>query len=63
MGRIKTALVKRKTKEIFSKKKEIFTSNFEENKKRLAEIADIPSKKIKNTIAGYITRLIKQQRS
>ena len=34
-----------------------FTDNFEENKKLLKEILTIPSKKIRNVLAGYITEL------
>lgn len=34
-----------------------FTTNFEYNKKVLKEILTIPSKKIRNILAGYIAEL------
>jgi small subunit ribosomal protein S17e len=36
-----------------------FSTNFEENKKKLKGRAIMPSNKIRNQIAGYITRLKK----
>lgn len=60
MGRIKTQLIKRTTEEIFSKNSEDFTSDFNENKKVLDSKLKISSKKIRNIIAGYATRLKKK---
>lgn len=59
MGRIKTQLVKRVTHKIMEKHGDELTNDFEQNKKLVDGFANIPSKKIKNTIAGYITRLKK----
>ncbi|MFH1770060.1 MAG: 30S ribosomal protein S17e [archaeon] len=59
MGRIKTQQVKRVTHQIVEIHGEELTNNFEQNKKLVDGFANIPSKKIKNTIAGYITRLKK----
>lgn len=53
MGRIKSALIKRTTKKLMQE--ENFSVNFGENKKILAET--MPSKRIRNITAGYITRL------
>jgi small subunit ribosomal protein S17e len=36
---------------------EAFGADFEENKKALEELALIPSKQLRNRIAGYITKL------
>ena len=60
MGRIKSKLVKRTAKTLL-KEENKFNDNFEENKKILKD--SMPSKKIRNQIAGYITRLkkVKQQ--
>ncbi len=60
MGRIKTALVKRVTNELFEHHRERFKTDYSENKKIVSELVDIPSKKIKNIIAGYITRLVRR---
>ena len=61
MGRIKTKLIKRVTVEIFDKYKERFSGDFEANKKEVTEVAEIGSKKLKNVIAGYVTRLAKKK--
>jgi len=61
MGRIKTQLIKRVTKELFSKHSKEFKKDFQENKKLVEKFADIPSKKLRNIIAGYITRLKKSE--
>ena len=59
MGRIKTKLTKRVTNKLVSNYKERFTDNFEKNKAIVAEVTDIQSKKLRNIIAGYVTRLVK----
>jgi len=62
MGRIKTTLVKRTAKKLISNHKDKFHKDFEKNKKIIKDFADIPSKKLRNVIAGYITRLMKQSK-
>jgi small subunit ribosomal protein S17e len=57
MGRIKTALVKRTSEQLLDKSPESFTSSFEDDKKSLG--STMPSKRIRNMIAGYIARLKK----
>lgn len=59
MGRIRTKYIKRKSREILDRYKDKLGKDFEKNKKVLDEIADIPSKKIRNKIAGCIVHLIK----
>jgi len=59
MGRIKTKLIKRVTYQLLEEHRDKFKDNFEDNKKVLADLAEIQSKKIRNAIAGYITRLVK----
>lgn len=61
MGRIKTKLMKRVTLKLFKEHKEEFKNDFNENKGIVQQHADIPSKKLKNIIAGYITRLVQQK--
>ncbi|MBI2151571.1 30S ribosomal protein S17e [Candidatus Woesearchaeota archaeon] len=61
MGRIKTTPIKRKTKELYNKYGDKFTGDFEQNKKIIPQYADIASKKIKNIITGYITRLKRKE--
>ncbi|MEK6899942.1 MAG: 30S ribosomal protein S17e [Nanoarchaeota archaeon] len=61
MGRIKTTFIKRKTKELLKMHGEKFATDFEQNKKVASQYISGGSKKIRNVIAGYLTRLKKQQ--
>jgi ribosomal protein S17E len=59
MGKIKSKTIKRTGKEL--RKKEIeFSDNFEKNKQILGKT--MPSKKIRNQLAGYIARLEKRKK-
>lgn len=60
MGRIKTKYIKRKTKEIIDKYGDKFTTDYEENKRIISENYKFLSKKIRNIVAGYATRLTKK---
>jgi len=55
MGRIKTKLIKRTTRKLIELSPELFDKEFEHNKKSLGNT--LPSKKVRNKIAGYITRI------
>jgi small subunit ribosomal protein S17e len=59
MGRIKTSKIKRVTKEVM--KEYEFTEDFTQNKEKLNGVITVSSKKLRNIIAGYITRLTKSQ--
>ena len=61
MGRIKTQLVKRTTLQLIEENADKFKTDFDENKKIVEELANIPSKKLRNIIAGYATRLTKSK--
>ena len=58
MGRIKNSLVKRTARSLM-KEQNAFTDKFEESKKLLGN--SMPSKRLRNRIAGYIARLKKQE--
>jgi len=58
MGRIKTKLIKGVTNKLVEKHRQDFKENFKENKKLVSKFADISSTKIRNVIAGYVTRLM-----
>ncbi len=60
MGRIKTKPIKRVTKELMERHGDKFTDDFNKNKVIVGRYAEIPSKKLRNTIAGYTTRLVKK---
>ncbi|MFH1211341.1 MAG: 30S ribosomal protein S17e [Candidatus Woesearchaeota archaeon] len=59
MGRIKSKKVKAVTLELVKMHRERFATDFDKNKKALAVVADIPSKKLRNVVAGYVTRRMK----
>ncbi|RME78596.1 30S ribosomal protein S17e [Candidatus Woesearchaeota archaeon] len=59
MGRIKTKLVKRVTEDIFSKHREHIKPSFDENKAVVQTLAKFESKKLRNIVAGYLTKLYK----
>ena len=61
MGRIKTTVIKRKTKELWKKYGEQFATTFDLNKPAVSQHAHIPSKKLRNIVAGYITRLRRKE--
>jgi len=56
MGRIKTTPVKNLARDIVSEHGDRFTTSFEKNKKIVDEVRKIKSKKIRNVVAGYITK-------
>ena len=61
MGRIKTTLIKRTAHKIFYEDPSKFKKNFDENKKIVEDSIITESKKFRNIIAGYVTRLAKKQ--
>ena len=60
MGRIKTTQIKRTALELLEKHKNIFAKEFGENKQLVDKFTDVPSKKLRNAIAGYLTRIVKR---
>lgn len=61
MGRIKSTTVKRASRQLLESSDESFGKTFEENKKALGSI--LPSKKVRNKIAGYIARIKKNRKN
>ena len=57
MGKVKSKLIKRSAHELIKRGIE-FSKDFEENKRILGRT--MPSKKIRNQMAGYIARLKKK---
>lgn len=56
MGRIKSIPVKNLGNELIAEHRERFTTDFDENKRVVDDVKKIESKKIRNTVAGYITK-------
>ncbi len=59
MGRIKTRLVKALTHELLDIHGDKFTTSYDENKVKVTELTEIKSKKLRNIVAGYVTRMKK----
>ena len=60
MGRVRTKTVKKSAKTIIEKYYSRLTLDFQTNKKICDEIAVLPSKRMRNKIAGFITRLMRR---
>lgn len=60
MGRIKSTLIKRTSRQLIENSDDSFSKTFEGNKKTLGSI--LPSKKVRNKIAGYIARIKKNRK-
>merc|ERR1711976_759789 len=60
MGRVRTKTVKKAAKIIIEKYYTLLTLDFHVNKRRCEEVAIIPSKRLRNQIAGFVTHLMKR---
>jgi len=63
MGRIKSLMIKRAAKQLLQGKdvETSFTDSFETDKKLLGN-NNLPDKKIRNKVAGYIAHLVKMKK-
>lgn len=59
MGRVRTSSVKRAAEELILEFPNQFNDKFENNKKKVSELAEVGTKKLRNMIAGYITKKVK----
>tara|TARA_Y100000310_G_scaffold130751_1_gene129865 strand:- start:3260 stop:3448 length:189 start_codon:yes stop_codon:yes gene_type:complete len=60
MGKIKSKLIRRTANTLLKEKIE-FIDNFEENKRLIG--STMPSKKVRNQIAGLLTKIKRQEKS
>ena len=58
LGNVRTEKVKRIARELVRRYPDRFTADYEENKKVLMGLVNLPSKKLRNMIAGYVTSLV-----
>merc|ERR1711976_737619 len=63
MGRVRTKTVKKASRRIIEKYYMMLTLDFHPNKRVIEEIAIIPTKRLRNQIAGFITHLMKRIRA
>lgn len=59
MGRVKIIAIKSLGDELIADHGDKFTDDFDKNKKVLEEVKPIKSKRVRNILAGYITRKVK----
>lgn len=55
---IKPSYIKTMGNELLKKQREYFSGDFDANKQQLGASASIPSKRVRNRIAGYIARKV-----
>ncbi|KAK4396568.1 UNVERIFIED_CONTAM: 40S ribosomal protein S17 [Sesamum radiatum] len=60
MGRVRTKTVKKSSRQVIEHYYSKMTLDFHTNKKVLEEVAIIPSKRLRNKIAGFSTHLMKR---
>ncbi|KAG0496164.1 hypothetical protein HPP92_000855 [Vanilla planifolia] len=60
MGRVRTKTVKKSSRQVIEKYYSRMTLDFHTNKKVLEEVAIIPSKRLRNKIAGFSTHLMRR---
>jgi len=61
MGRIKTTMIKRTGNKLVAQHRSSFKTTFEENKQIVPTFVEVPSKKLRNVLTGYITRLMNKE--
>ena len=59
MGKVRTVLIKKVSKELINKYPDVFTTDFETNKRLLDKYIEFDSKHLRNRISGYIVNLLK----
>ncbi len=62
MGKVRTKMVKRTARELLERYPDLFTGDFEHNKRVVTKLIDTGSKRVRNQIAGYITHLVNIQK-
>ncbi|XP_054160219.1 40S ribosomal protein S17-like [Oppia nitens] len=60
MGRVRTKTIKKASRVVIEKYYTRLTLDFHTNKRICEEIAIIPSKRLRNQIAGFVTHLMKR---
>ncbi|KAL7184945.1 hypothetical protein ACSBR2_026981 [Camellia fascicularis] len=60
MGRVRTKTVKKSSRQVIERYYSKMTLDFHTNNKILEEVAIIPSKRLRNKIAGFSTHLMKR---
>jgi small subunit ribosomal protein S17e len=59
LGKVKTEMIKRLSKELITRFPDKFTTTFEDNKHAVSELTQGTTRRVRNQTAGYITRTVK----
>jgi small subunit ribosomal protein S17e len=62
MGRIKTQQIKSKGNDLFALHAKEYTTDFNVNKQKVMGHAQVRSKKLRNVLAGFLTRKAKRHK-
>lgn len=57
MGKVRIAAVKKVARELVERYPDKLTTDYEANKKVLADLVDAKTKRLRNRVVGYVTRL------
>lgn len=60
MGRIKTQQIKSKGNDLYALHAKEYTTDFDANKQSVTKHAQVRSKKLRNVLAGFLTRRAKK---
>jgi small subunit ribosomal protein S17e len=58
LGKVKTEQIKRTGKELMARFPDKFSSNFDDNKHAVSALTQGATTRVRNQIAGYITRVL-----
>ncbi len=58
MGKVRSSLVKRTVRRLLETYPDVFTGDFEHNKRVVGQLIEYKSKKLRNQVAGYITHVV-----
>jgi len=61
LGNVRPEHVKRLARELLRLYADKFTTNFDNNKEAIRSLTNISSPKLRNRVAGYVTRLLTMQ--
>lgn len=57
MGKVRIAAVKKVARDLVERYPDKFSTNYESNKTVMADLVDAKTKRLRNRIVGYVTRL------
>ncbi len=57
MGKVRIAAVKKVARELVERYPDKFTTDYESNKRVMADLVDAKTKRLRNRVVGYVTRL------